>query len=180
MKHVRLLFSLIVPALLLILVACGNNNSPNIYTNPTNTPAPTTSPTGAVINTASETVKGKSVTALTNDKGWTLYYFTPDTATTSNCTGACATTWPPATSKSAPVSTTALPGMLGLQNNANGSQVTYQGHPLYTFKNDTGPGQTNGEGKANNTWHVATIDLTMLGGSSPAPTPTSSSGGYNY
>jgi serine/threonine protein kinase len=130
------------------------------------------------ISTASEVVNGKSVTALTNDKGWTLYYFTPDTATTSNCTGFCATVWPPLTAKETPTSTTTLPGKLGLQTNGNGSQVTYNGHPLYTFAEDASPAQTNGEG-VNGKWHVATTDLTWLGESQATPTP-SSSGGYNY
>src|SRR5260221_8171114 len=45
--------------------------------------------------TASATVQGQSVTILTNAQGLTLYYFKPDTATTSACTGGWAPFWPP-------------------------------------------------------------------------------------
>jgi predicted lipoprotein with Yx(FWY)xxD motif len=132
---------------------------------------------GTTIKTTTETVEGKSVTALTNDKGWTLYYFTSDTATTSACTAApCTTNWPPDLSSGGkPTSAANLPGKLDVQTNANGSQVTYNGHPLYTYAGDTGPGQTNGEGVSGK-WYVATSNLAVL--STANPTPTSS--GYNY
>jgi predicted lipoprotein with Yx(FWY)xxD motif len=42
---------------------------------------------------------------------------------------------------------------------ANGNQVEYNGHPLYTYAGDTGPGQTTGEG-AGGVWHVVTPGLT--------------------
>jgi predicted lipoprotein with Yx(FWY)xxD motif len=48
---------------------------------------------------------------------------------------------------------------------ANGSQLEYNGHPLYTYSGDTGPGQTNGEG-IGGVWHVVTSDLQPQGGSS--------------
>ena len=166
MKRARFLFSLIIPALVLILAACGNltKTSGTGTSTPTTDSTPTTASTpGTMVQTMSVTVAGKSVTALTNDKGWTLYYFTPDTATTSNCTGTCATTWPPLTSSATPTSMTTLPGWLGLQTNANGSQVTYNGHPLYTYAKDTGPAQSNGEGIGGK-WHVATSDLTVIAG----------------
>jgi hypothetical protein len=62
--------------------------------------------------------------------------------------------------------------------NANGSQVEYQGHPLYTYVSDTAPGQTNGE-NVEGIWFVATTDLTAAGGGN-SPTPTATSGGYGY
>jgi predicted lipoprotein with Yx(FWY)xxD motif len=166
MKHFRWLFGTPFLALTLLLVACGNAQSGNGYsTTPSgtsgSTATATTAATGAVIDTASETVAGKTVTALTNDKGWTLYYFTPDTATTSACTGQCAVTWPPVTSSATPTSTVTL--NLNVQKNDNGSQVTYNGHPLYTYAKDTGPDQTNGEGVGGK-WHVATTDTPVIEG----------------
>jgi len=185
MKRFRLLF--IVPALTLmaILAACGNtttggNDVYNTTTTPPSTPTSAATTTGAVIHTTSETVSGNTVTALTNDKGWTLYYFAPDTATTSACaTAPCTTNWPPLISQGTPTSKTDLPGTLGLQTNGNGSQVTYNGHDLYTYSGDTGPGQSNGEGAASGKWHVATTDLTWLGGGS-TPTPTTKSNYPSY
>jgi predicted lipoprotein with Yx(FWY)xxD motif len=168
MKNLKLLFSLVVPTLLLILAACGTSSTANTSATPTKTtaPTPTATPTvpGALVQTALETIGGKSVTALTNDKGWTLYYFTPDTATTSACTDAtCTKTWPPYLSDGTPTSASKLPGQFGVQTNANGSQATYNGHPLYTYAKDTGPGQTNGEGVGGK-WHVATTDLAAISG----------------
>ena len=130
------------------------------------------------IGSATATVNGQSVTILTDSAGKTLYYFKPDTATTSNCTGSCASIWPPLLSPGGtPTSTTNLPGKLAVISDANGMQVTYNGHPLYTFASDTAPGMTSGEGVNN--FFVATANLALQGssGGSANPTPTTS-GGY--
>ncbi len=113
-----------------------------------------------VIQTAQATVEDQEVTILTNAQGLTLYYFTPDTAAESACTGDCAATWPPLLfdGEGNPTAVVDLPGTLGIQENANGKQVTYNGHPLYTFSGDSEPGQTNGQGKAGK-WFVVTPDL---------------------
>ena len=114
----------------------------------------------ATIKTAPATVNGKAVTILTNAQGMTLYYFTPDTKTTAACTGGCASAWPPllVTGKSKPASATTLPGTLTAVTNANGDQVQYQGHFLYTYGGDSAPGQTNGEGVGGK-WFVATTTI---------------------
>src|SRR5262249_50194704 len=128
----------------------------------TPTPAPTTSTaTTALINTATATVNGTSETILTNAQGMTLYYLNTDTTTTSACTGGCATNWPPLTASGTPTSATTLSGKLTVVSNANGSQVQYNGHFLYTYAADTAPGQTKGEGVGNK-WHVATPDLAQM------------------
>lgn len=170
----------------LLAVACGTPASTSTgggtataTTAPTaaaTTPASTSS---AIIATASATVQGKSVTILTNAQGMTLYYRTSDTAT-SVCTGGCAQAWPPllSTGSGTPSSSTALPGTLSVSTNANGSQVEYQGHLLYTFASDTAAGQTNGEG-VGGVWFVATTDLSSAS-SSGAPAPTATSSGYGY
>jgi len=131
------------------------------------------SSSSALVKTATAMVKGKSETILTDAQGKTLYYFTPDTATTSACTGACAQNWPPlmATGSGAPTSATPLSGKLTSLTTANGNQVAYNGHMLYTFAGDSGPGQTAGEGLLGK-WFVATPGLTSLGSVSP--------NGYGY
>jgi predicted lipoprotein with Yx(FWY)xxD motif len=110
---------------------------------------PTTAPSGSalIIKTATATVSGKSVTILTNGQGMTLYYRTSDTSS-SVCSGGCASAWPPllTSGSSAPTSSASLPGTLSIVQNANGSQVAYNGHPLYTFSGDKGPGQMTGRG----------------------------------
>jgi predicted lipoprotein with Yx(FWY)xxD motif len=111
----------------------------------------------SVVKTATLLVNGKSTTVLTDAQGKTLYYFTPDTSQQTACTGSCAQTWPPLlVSGTTKISAaTHLPGELETYKNANGYQVIYNDHPLYTFSGDSGPGQANGEGIAGK-WFVAT------------------------
>jgi predicted lipoprotein with Yx(FWY)xxD motif len=110
-----------------------------------------------VVHTSVVTVAGKSENVLTNAQGFTLYYHTTDTPT-SVCSGACATAWPPVLLPSGtPGSSLSLPGTLGVETNANGRQVTYNGHPLYGWKSDTSPGQATGEGI--NSFHVVTVTI---------------------
>jgi predicted lipoprotein with Yx(FWY)xxD motif len=85
----------------------------------------------------------KGVTVVTNAKGFTLYWFAPDTPTKSACNGACASYWPPVlgAQKAGP----GVTGKLGTIKRTDGStQATYDGHPLYTYIGDSGPGQANG------------------------------------
>ena len=191
MKHSRnLIFFTVGLALALILAACGSSNGSGPYgvgSSSGQTPSsssgcgrycshpssPTTGGNGSalVIKTATMTVQGKSITALVNSQGMTLYYRTSDTAS-SVCSGSCASAWPPLISTSTPSAASALPGTLSLLTDANGSQVTYNGHPLYTYSGDTAPGQTNGEGTGG-VWFVA---ATTLAAATPGSTPTP--GGY--
>ena len=156
--------------LALCIAACGGSTTTgggpygSGGSNPPATATPATGGSGssAVIQTATVTVKGQSETVLTNAQGMTLYYFTPDSATQSACSGACAQEWPPLvfTGSGGPTSSTTLAGKLSVQMDANGRQVEYNGHPLYTFSGDTAPGQTNGEGLVGK-WFVATPSLSV-------------------
>lgn len=171
----------IVLLLAMAFAACGSSTSTGSSSNPTATTpsgnptaaATTPSSSNALIKTATATVKGKSETILTDAQGKALYYFTPDTSTKTACTGSCAQTWPPllATGSGSPSSATSLPGKLTMQTTANGNQVEYNGHLLYTFSGDSGPNQTNGEGLFGK-WFVATPGLTSSGGAIPT--------GYGY
>ena len=108
----------------------------------TSTPAggsTSASNTPAVLKTA--TIGGVSV--LTNAKGFTLYWFAPDTSVRSVCYGTCAAYWPPVTG--APVAGPGVTGRIGtISRTGGGTQVTYDGHPLYTYIGDTAPGQASG------------------------------------
>lgn len=161
----------------LLLAACGTGSSSSSGGGPygsggtsTATTAPTattgsTSSGGAVVTTAMVSVKGTSKTVLTDTKGMTLYYLTKDKANQSTCTGGCASAWPPlvATGSGTPTSATQVSGTLAAFDGANGHQVEYNGHPLYTYAGDTAAGQANGEG-VGGVWFVATPDLTASGG----------------
>jgi predicted lipoprotein with Yx(FWY)xxD motif len=173
MKRAFLGISMIL--ITLAVVACGNSGS---YSNTsTGSSGSTTTNSAAIIKAASATVNGQTVTILTNAQGMTLYYFKPDTSTKISCTGTCAKNWPPLlfTTSGSPSSATSLPGTLSLVTGANGQQVEYNGHPLYTFSGDTAPGQTHGEG-IKGVWFVATT--TLSGQGTPQATPTQN--GYGY
>jgi predicted lipoprotein with Yx(FWY)xxD motif len=83
---------------------------------------------------------------LVDSKGFTLYDFHKDKGTTSACYGACAEGWPPLMTEGAPrAGNGASASMLGTTQRKDGTtQVTYAGHPLYTFAGDQGPGEANG------------------------------------
>ena len=83
----------------------------------------------------------------------TLYTFDKDAGGKSMCNGPCAENWP------------ALVAADDAKPNADMTIVVrddgkkmwaYKGKPLYTFKKDTAPGETNGDGFLNGAWHRAT------------------------
>jgi predicted lipoprotein with Yx(FWY)xxD motif len=84
-----------------------------------------------------------AIIVLTNAHGLTLYWFVPDTSTTSKCTGSCAAYWPPVTGT--PSAGPGVTGTLGTITRSGGTlQATYDGHPLYTYIGDSRPGQASG------------------------------------
>jgi len=101
---------------------------------------PTTPSGGAV---AIKTGKVGGVTVLTNSKGLTVYMFAADSPGKSNCYGDCASYWPPVTGS--PTHAAGVPGTFGTTTRTDGTkQVTWNGHPLYTYVADSGPGQAKG------------------------------------
>ena len=107
-----------------------------------------------------KTAKIGGAAVVTNGKGFTLYWFVPDTAATSKCNGSCATFWPPV---KGPVTAGAgVTGKLATITRADGSaQATYNGHPLYTYVGDHAPGQATGNGLNVNggVWHEVTVSV---------------------
>ena len=71
---------------------------------------------------------------------------------------------------------------LGVQTTSAGRQVTYHGHPLYTFTQDHSSGQANGNDFADSFGGVHFVWRAATPGGSAASTPTSSSpaGGGGY
>ncbi len=100
---------------------------------------------------------------LTTADGMTLYLFTPDTPTSSACTGGCATAWPPLTT--AAVGGEGLDAaQFGTLDRGDGTtQVTYNGHPLYQFSGDTAAGDVTGQGSGGS-WFAVTSEGTAAGG----------------
>src|ERR1700758_1066998 len=121
-------------------------------------------------NTVTEkTIGGQQV--LVDSKGMTLYWFAIDTSAKSNCSGSCATYWPPVTG---PVTAgSGVTGTLGTITRADGTkQATYDGHPLYTYIGDTAAGQAKGNGLnlSGGLWYEMTV-------SGAKPTTTSGTSG---
>lgn len=83
---------------------------------------------------------------LVDSNGMTVYDFHKDKGTTSSCYGACAQAWPPVLTEGEPtVGNGASASKLGTTERKDGTmQVTYAGHPLYTFIEDQKPGEANG------------------------------------
>jgi predicted lipoprotein with Yx(FWY)xxD motif len=98
---------------------------------------------------AADTPKGKT---FVDAKGMTLYTFDKDAGGKSMCNGPCAENWPPlmAADNAKPTA-----DMTIVVRDDGKKMWAYKGKPLYTFKKDTAPGETNGDGFMNGVWHMA-------------------------
>jgi predicted lipoprotein with Yx(FWY)xxD motif len=83
---------------------------------------------------------------LVDSKGLTLYDFHKDKGTKSTCYGKCAAVWPPLLTSGPPQpGNGASKSKLGTTERTDGTtQVTYAGHPLYTYVADQKPGEATG------------------------------------
>ena len=103
---------------------------------------------------------------LVNGKGYTLYASSADTAKKSACASACATIWSPLTVSGVPKLAPGLKkSLVGDITRANGShQLTYDGHPLYTYRADTGPHLVNGQRLKGfgGTWYIVSAKTGKL------------------
>ena len=166
-------------AVALIAAACGSSSTtaPQSSSSPSATGASSAPASASSSGTALKTATIGGVIVLTNAQGLTLYSFVPDTATKSNCNGACATYWPPVKGPA-----TAGPGVTGtlttITRSDGSMQAAYDGHPLYTYVADTAPGQAKGNGLnlSGGVWH----EVTASGGAAPAQSSSSGSGGGGY
>ena len=104
---------------------------------------------------------------LASKDGKTLYTFTKDADSKSNCNGGCAVAWPPFV--------VANPALAGgdfsiVTRDDGAKQWAFKGQPLYFFAGDTKPGEMNGEGSGG-VWFVVK--------SQSASAKTSSRSGYH-
>lgn len=144
----RLFIAPVLAVLVLTLAACGSSNSSPGST--AGTSAATTEATADTTGGAAQigTTKGDLGEYLVDGQGNTVYLFEQDTGSTSTCSGQCAQVWPPVITTGAPTATGAADASkLGTTKRTDGTvQVTYGGHPLYTYTPDGGPGKTTGQG----------------------------------
>lgn len=144
-------FGLLLALLALVVAGCGGGGSSESNT------SESTAESGANTTEASPE-KGQAVltsgsvsglgTVLVNSEGFTVYEFGKDQGTTSSCYGECEKAWPPVISTGEPsAGEGASASQLGTTERKDGTmQVTYAGHPLYTFFEDEAPGEANGNG----------------------------------
>ncbi|MEA2250414.1 MAG: hypothetical protein QOG70_656 [Solirubrobacteraceae bacterium] len=116
---------------------------------------------------------------IVDGSGRTLYMFGKDKGTKSSCSGACAKAWPPLLTKGKPkAGSGAKASKLGTTKRSDGTtQVTFGGHPVYRFKNDAKPGDTNGQGLTafGGVWYVLSPSGTVI---KKASTSTTMGNGY--
>ena len=168
-------FLLLMPLAALSLAACGDDSSGSgsgyggstpantasadttpAATTPANTTAntataDTTAAAGATLQLADSTLG----TIVVDSNGNTLYVYGNDTPNTSTCSAGCLGTWPALVSDG-PATVGEGLGLedVGTATAADGStQVTFYGHPLYSFAGDAAPGDVNGQG-IGGVWYV--------------------------
>lgn len=101
-------------------------------------------------------------TILATGSGHTLYDFAIDTPTKSRCpNGACTIQWPPLLVRGRVVTEGGVKASLvgHITRPGGAHQVTYAGHPLYTYLEDTEPHQTTGQAllQYGASWYVITV-----------------------
>jgi predicted lipoprotein with Yx(FWY)xxD motif len=128
-----------------LIAGCGGSSSSTAAGSPSPSPSPSPAATGEKIAVATNAKLGQ---ILVDESGRTVYLFLSDTATTSTCYSGCATVWPPVLTTGAPqAGTGAQASLLGTITRTDGKvEVTYAGHPLYYFVQDTAAGDAKGQG----------------------------------
>jgi predicted lipoprotein with Yx(FWY)xxD motif len=146
---------LAVPALVaaapLGVAACGSPSAASSGSSPYGNaaPSPSKAPAPAASGTALALRQTSLGTILTDGRGFTLYAFDADKGTMSNCSGTCATAWPPdtATGTDPQVGSGVTPSLVGQTTRADGTrQFAYAGRPLYLVTGDSAPGNTHDDG----------------------------------
>jgi predicted lipoprotein with Yx(FWY)xxD motif len=166
-----------VPLIALAAAACGSGGG-GASASPT--PAKTTTGQPATVGVANSGL-GQ---ILVDSQGRTLYLFQKDSGTTSACTGACATAWPPLRVTGQPTAGSgANASLLGTTQRSDGNpQATYNGRPLYTFSGDQKAGDTNGQGvnAFGASWFALTSAGNQASGQSSGGGSSSSGGASGY
>lgn len=158
-------------ALPLAIGACGGGS----YGGGGTTSGTSTAASASTVRSASNPTLGGTV--LVDGRGLTLYSLSAEAPGRFICTGSCLTLWHPLLVKGG-TSPTGTVGSLSTVKRPDGSQqVTYRGMPLYTFAQDTRPGQATGQGFHDvGTWGAVTVTAAAHS-STPAP---ASRGRYGY
>jgi predicted lipoprotein with Yx(FWY)xxD motif len=167
----------VIPLTALAVAGCGGGGS-----NATGSSSPPKASNG---QSASVGVESSNLGKILDDsKGDTLYLFKKDSGTKSACTGACASAWPPLRASGKPTAGSGVnASMLGTTPRSDGKpQVTYNGHPVYTFTGDQNPGDTSGQGvnAFGALWYVVSPAGNQVTAKASGSSGGSSGGGRGY
>jgi predicted lipoprotein with Yx(FWY)xxD motif len=162
----------VIPLIALALAACGGGGVATASPQPTPSKTRTTPAQTAIVRVANSRV-GR---ILVDATGHTLYLFKADSSTSSACSGACAIAWPPLRTGATPMAASgANAALVGTVPRSDGArQVTYNGHPLYTFLKDHSPGDVTGQGVT--AFGAAWFAVAPTGSQIPSQTKTHGSG----
>jgi predicted lipoprotein with Yx(FWY)xxD motif len=170
---------------LLAAAACSSGGSSSGSTS--STPASAAGSGSSASSTVITTTTSSGGSFLTNGAGRAVYLFMADSSGKSNCDGACAAAWPPVIAAGQPTASGgAQASDLSTISRSDGTkQVTYNGHPLYYFEGDTGPGTDKGQGLNGfgALWYLVTpsgssiTTAVTIGGSGATSSPSSGGGG---
>ncbi len=175
---------------LAVLAACSSAASSS---SPSSAPA-TTAGAAAGGSAAGLVITTKTSSAgafLTNGSGRAIYLWMKDGKDSSACSGACASAWPPVTTTGA-LTASGSANMAGLSTftRSDGTkQAAYDGHALYYFEGDSGPGEVTGQGvdAFGAKWQLVdpagtaiTAAVTVSSGATPSAPASPASGGGGY
>jgi predicted lipoprotein with Yx(FWY)xxD motif len=195
-KRTTYMFALLALVGAVVIAGCGGGGSSS---SSSETESSGGGESATTSSGGSRTIAGAEVSGLgqvlVDSEGMTVYEFTVDNGTMSNCYGGCEAVWPPVTASGKPTAGEgAMSSALGTTKRKDGTmQVTYEGHPLYTFTGDSAPGEATGN-EFEGSWFVldeagsavkGKATAAAAGGSGSESAPASeeseeSSGGYGY
>jgi predicted lipoprotein with Yx(FWY)xxD motif len=181
-----------------VIAGCGGGSSSTSAGSTGSSSESVTTSSGGSSKIAGAEVAGLG-TVLVDSSGMTVYMFTPDEGTKSVCYGGCEAAWPPVVASGKPTAGEgAMSAALGTTKRKDGTlQVTYEGHPLYTYADDKAPGEANGnevegtwfalnesgapvKGTASDNTGTTTTESTTTGSAPASEESEGSSGGYGY
>src|SRR3954469_6606455 len=176
MKRSSLLLPLAAPVVVAALAGCGSSG------NATAAAAAPSSTATAAANGPALALRSTSLGRVIVDaNGRTLYAFGHDLKNKSRCSGACASNWPPALSKSKPKVGAGIKKakLRVIKRSDGGRQLSYAGHPLYRYVGDSKPGDVTGQGLNffGGVWNVMSGGGKVVTGSPQSQSSTPSSGG---
>jgi predicted lipoprotein with Yx(FWY)xxD motif len=154
-----------VLAIAALLAACGSSSD--------NGGSATSTGSAAAQAPLSHANKAKVGQVVVDAQGRTLYRFTAEAQGRPVCTGACVTTWPPATVKAKGE----LPDHVATVTRPDGGglQLTYDGHPLYRYSGDQSTADAKGDGVGGQWYAVKAAGAKSAGASGGGATTTQDS-----